>query len=187
MRRLVLRSLPSGAGNTQRNTKGGMWNMTRRSGHPTGWMSRLCRSKYSYPNSTRSPPAKLTYGPWFIRRTPSSGTAPRARAATHKSMKPKSDSNNTAGAVAQERLVRHSLPVSMKDLLHYEICAAWWPQFVSWGPLQDIIAGHFTRKVVKKYRRWKWCVERSQRLSDLIPPNAKTEGPPTETSNEENQ
>jgi hypothetical protein len=69
-------------------------------------------------------------------------------------MKPKSDLNN------------------MKDLLYYEICAAWWPQFVSWAPLQDIIAGHFARKVVKKYRRWKWCVERSQRLSDLIPPNA---------------
>jgi hypothetical protein len=62
---------------------------------------------------------------------------------------------------------------NMKDLLHYEICAAWWPQFVSWGPLQDIIAGHFARKVAKKYRRWKWCMERSQRLSDLIPPNAE--------------
>lgn len=59
----------------------------------------------------------------------------------------------------------------MRDLLHYEICAAWWPQFVSWGPLQDIIAEHFARKVAKKYRRWKWCVERSQRLSNLIPPN----------------
>lgn len=33
---------------------------------------------------------------------------PRARAATHKSMKSKSDSNNTAGAVVQERLVRCS-------------------------------------------------------------------------------
>jgi len=76
-------------------------------------------------------------------------------------------------AVVHERLVRHSLPVSMKDLLHYEICAAWWPQFVSWGLLQDIIAGHFARKVEKKYRRWKWCVERSQRLSDLIPPNVE--------------
>jgi hypothetical protein len=72
-------------------------------------------------------------------------------------MKPKSDLNN------------------MKDLLHYEICAAWWPQFVSWWPLQDIIAGHFARKVEKKYRRWKWCVERSQRLSDLIPPNEQGE------------
>jgi hypothetical protein len=65
----------------------------------------------------------------------------------------------------------------MHDLLHYEICAAWWPQFVSWGPLQDIIAGHFARKVTKKYRRWKWCVERSQRLSDLIPPNANVLAP----------
>jgi hypothetical protein len=66
----------------------------------------------------------------------------------------------------------------MHDLLHYEICAAWWPQFVSWGPLQDIIAGHFARKVAKKYRRWKWCVERSQRLSDLIPPNVKGHASP---------
>ena len=70
-----------------------------------------------------------------------------------------------------------SFPANMHDLLHYEICAAWWPQFVSWGPLQDIIAGHFARKVTKKYRRWKWCVERSQRLSDLIPPNANVLAP----------
>jgi hypothetical protein len=79
--------------------------------------------------------------------------------------------------IADDRLARTpcspSLPAKMRDLLHYEICAAWWPQFVSWGPLQDIIAGHFARKVAKKYRRWKWCVERSQRLSDLIPPNSQ--------------
>jgi hypothetical protein len=76
-------------------------------------------------------------------------------------------------AVVHERLVRRSLPVSMKDLLHYEICAAWWPQFISWGPLQDLIAAHFSRKIERKYRRWKWCVERSERLANLIPPNEK--------------
>lgn len=47
-----------------------------------------------------------------LRDTISSGTAPRARDATHKSMKPKSDSNNTAGAVDQQRLV---LPLMMLD------------------------------------------------------------------------
>ena len=81
---------------------------------------------------------------------------------------------------ADDRLARTpcsaSFPAKMRDLLHYEICAAWWPQFVSWGPLQDIIAGHFARKVAKKYGRWKWCVERSQRLSNLIPPNADGAG-----------
>ena len=35
-----------------------------------------------------------------VGRTPSSGTAPRARVATHKSMNQNQDSDNTAGAVA---------------------------------------------------------------------------------------
>ena len=77
----------------------------------------------------------------------------------------------TSEMVVHERLVRHSLPVRMKDLLHYEICAAWWPQFISWKPLQDMIAAHFARKIERKYRRWKWCVERSERLANLIQPN----------------
>ena len=39
-------------------------------------------------------------------QTPSSGIAPRARAATNKSMNPKTNQNSTSGAVAQEQLVR---------------------------------------------------------------------------------
>ena len=58
-----------------------------------------------------------------------------------------------------------SVPATVRNLLHYEICAAWWPQFVSWGPLQNIIAGHFARKVERKYRRWGWCIERQKRIA----------------------
>lgn len=67
-----------------------------------------------------------------------------------------------------------SLPASMKNLLHYEICAAWWPQFVSWGPLQNIIAAHFARKIERKYRRWMWCLERQERTARLAEPTRYT-------------
>jgi hypothetical protein len=45
---------------------------------------------------------------WPKRLAP--GTAPRARATTHKAMKPETDLSNTTGAVAQQRLVRSGCP-----------------------------------------------------------------------------
>lgn len=51
-------------------------------------------------------------------------------------------------------------------LVHYEICAAWWPQFISWGPLQNLIATYFAHKVLRKYRRWVWCLKRIERMKE---------------------
>ena len=54
--------------------------------------------------------------------------------------------------------------VTMQTLVRYEICGAGWPAFVSWGPLQILVASYFAWKVRRKYRRYLQHLEMSERF-----------------------
>jgi hypothetical protein len=57
--------------------------------------------------------------------------------------------------------------VSIHTLAHYEICGAWWPAFVSWGPLQNLVASYFAWKVKRKYRRYLQHLEMTEKFGRL--------------------
>lgn len=48
------------------------------------------------------------------------------------------------------------------QLIQYEVCGSWWASYISWGWLQNIAANHFSRKVRRKLKRYKWYMEKLQ-------------------------
>lgn len=56
------------------------------------------------------------------------------------------------------------VPVTIREILDYEIMASWWTQFISWEWAQNIVAKYFAWKVQRKYGRYVKFVEMRQRL-----------------------
>ena len=52
-------------------------------------------------------------------------------------------------------------------LLDYEIRGAGWPHYVSWSPMQSLVAWYFSCKVARKYRRWQHSLAEERRVADL--------------------
>ena len=70
-----------------------------------------------------------------------------------------------------ENETHKATPTTQHELLHYEICGAWWPPFVSWGMFQNLTAKYFVWKMERKTRRWNYCLHRYKSLQRAFTEN----------------
>lgn len=66
--------------------------------------------------------------------------------------------------------------MTKRDILTYEVCAAWWPQFVSNPILQRVVGKYFAWKVGRKWGRFQAMVEMKERVQNFTNRPASNNG-----------
>lgn len=72
--------------------------------------------------------------------------------------------NNAASAPYYQR----QRELTLQEILDYEIRGSIIAQFVGVGWLQDIIAKHYAKKAVRKYKRYKHSKEMEAKIKSIL-------------------
>ncbi len=55
-------------------------------------------------------------------------------------------------------------PVTLRDILLYEVRSSWWAHWIGWAPLQSLAGSYFAWKARRKYARWQRSLEEAERV-----------------------